>query len=119
MSTNNSPLRRREARIEFVGEQDGNIERLLKDALCVEFARFPSIEAAFLARVGFAPSDPVSVALCIFPSSPSDGEIVKSVGEVFRRLFAADIHLDIIFPDADAVADLRAMCNPFFVNSSN
>lgn len=113
MSLNRSPLERREGRVEFLGEQDGPAERELKAMLKTELRRFPSIQRAYLARIGFASDAPGSVALCIFPSSTNDQKIVEVVQQTFSSLFASDAHLDIVFVSTAQEADLQRVCKSF------
>ncbi len=108
-----SPNERREQRVEFLGEQDGPPERELKALLRAELRRFLSVQRAYLARIGFAPDAPVSVALCIAPSSKDDRAIVKTVSRVFKAYFASEAHLDIVFLDAEQEGDLRRVCGSF------
>jgi hypothetical protein len=113
MSFRRSPAERREGRIEFLGEQDGPAERELKTLLRVECRRFPSIQRAYLARMGFTPDAPISVGLCIAPSSAEDPAIVEAVQRAFSSLFASDAHLDIVFVDAEQERDLQRVCQSF------
>src|SRR3569833_4157193 len=48
-------MERREGRVEFLGEQSGSVEDLLKRDLIFEFATRPDIRRAYLARDGFQP----------------------------------------------------------------
>jgi len=105
--------RRRERRIEFLGEQDGVPERELKALLVTELRRFPSVQGAYLARIGFAPDAAPSVALCLVPSSRDDREIVQAVNRVFASLFSSGQHLDVVFIDEQEEADLRRVCPSF------
>lgn len=113
MRSNRTPNERREARIEFLGEQDGPSERELKTLLQTEFRRFPAIRRAYLARIGFAPGAAASVALCVAPSSKVDHAIVEAVSRVFASLFSSDAHLDVVFPDEEQETDLQRVCKSF------
>jgi len=104
---------RREGRIEFLGEQDGPPERVLKALLRAEFQHHPVVRRAYLAQVGFAPGASRSVALCIAPSSAEGPKIVSRIGELFAQ-FSADAYLDILFPDEEQETDLKRVCHPFF-----
>src|SRR5882762_9002227 len=93
---------RREGRIEFLGEQSGPIEDTLKRELTLEFATRPAIRRAYLAKVGFKPDTAPVVALCLLADAP-DESLVRRVGEIFRRLFAKDVFIDVLFitPEQD------------------
>jgi len=107
-------IRRREGRIEFLGEQSGSVEDTLKRELILEFATRPDIRRAYLARVGFESASEPAVALCILSSRPDDQSIIMRVGEIVRRRFSNDAALDILFPTAEQEADLARVCRPFY-----
>jgi hypothetical protein len=97
-----------------LGEQDGLPERDLKSALKPKLEELGEVERAYLARIGFGPSEEPSVALCLAPTSGRAANIVQSVGEVFSRFFSPDAYLDVIFVAGQQEADLRRVCRPFF-----
>ena len=97
--------------VHFIGEQDGDPERLLKEALINEFGGAAEISRAYLARVEYA--DGVHVALCL--AAPEDPAVVARVGTVFGGLFGRHEHLDVLFLDPDQEATLRRVCTPFHV----
>lgn len=105
---------RREARIEFLGVQVGTAERELMNALELPLSRHESIKRAYLARIGFRPHEPTSIALCIAPKDAESARIVEEVSGVFRKLFAEGVALDILFLTAMQEEDLRRVCQPFF-----
>lgn len=107
-------MERREGRVEFLGEQSGSVEDLFKRDLMLEFATRPDIRRAYLARVGFQPDAETSVALCIVSRRPDDRSLVIRVGEIFRRRFASDIALDVLFLTAEQETDIARVCRPFY-----
>lgn len=109
-----NPTQRNEARIEFLGEQDGVPERELKIALESALADFRDVERAYLARIGFGPNQRTGIALCLAPPSKQAALIVRRVAEVFSNLFSRDAHLDVIFVSDEQELDLRRVCTPFF-----
>jgi hypothetical protein len=106
--------RRGERNVFFLGEQVGTPEASLKRALVSAFRRFPSVERAYLARLGFGPSRSPSVALCISPVRASSRALLDEVELVFAAQFAADAHLDVLFVDAQQESELRQVCSAFF-----
>ena len=100
--------------VTFSGEQDGPIERDLKDRLTKLFRSQPGVMAAFLAKTAYGSK--TSVALCLRVKMSPDVEplLVKQVGEVFASIFSRDQHLDIIFLDETSEAKVSASCSPFF-----
>jgi len=107
-------LERREGRVEFLGEQRGQVEDILKRELILEFATRPDIRRAYVARVGFQPQSEPAVALCIVSARPDDKSLVLRVGEIFRRRFAKDVALDILFLTSEQESDLARVCSPFY-----
>lgn len=107
-------MQRREGRVEFLEEQSGSDEDLLKRDLILEFVTRPDIQRAYLAKVGFQPQNETSVALCVVSSRPDDRSLVMRVGEIFRRRSAADAALDVLFLTAEQEADIARVCSPFY-----
>jgi hypothetical protein len=107
-------IQRREGRVEFLGEQSGSAEDLLKRDLILEFATRPDIQRAYLAKVSFQPQNEMSVALCVVSTRPDDRSIVMRVGEIFRRRFVQDIALDVLFLTTEQEADIARVCSPFY-----
>ena len=107
-------MQRREGRVEFLGEQSGSAEDLLKRDLILEFATRPEIQRAYLAKVGFQPQNETSIALCVVSTRPGDGSLVMRVGEIFRRRFAREVAVDILFLTNEQEADIARVCSPFY-----
>jgi hypothetical protein len=95
--------------VRFVGEQDGESERILKSALVAELRTVPEVKRAYLARVQY--SDGVHVALCL--AAPEDRPLVERIGSCFAQVFAQQEHLDILFLGPDQEAELKHVCAPF------
>ncbi len=55
------------------------------------------IKSAYLARIGFAPTDPPSVALCLVSDSGEDLVLVKRIGEIFRTHAPKNVFLESSF----------------------
>lgn len=104
---------RTEARVEFLGEQDGDPERDLKARLSSTFAKLPTVRRAYLARVGFQPSNTPAVALCVASDAP-DIAILEEAHREFAALFAADAFLDMFFVSAEQESDVARVCSPFY-----
>lgn len=104
---------RYEPRVEFLGEQDGEIERELKSRLVAVFARFPAVRRAYLARVGFQPDAPPVVALCIL-SDQHDPAILEAARRQFASLFASGVSRDMLFLTPSQDADVARVCSAFY-----
>ena len=104
---------RREHRLEFLHEQDGEQERRVKNALEPLLIDTRTIARAYLARVGFEPGAAPSVALCLVSDIGDDTALVRRVSEVFRPLAPPNVFLDVVFLTAAQEEDLRRVCPPF------
>ena len=112
------PEERTEARVEFLGEQDGPVEQQLKTALSREFAQAPQVLKAYLAKIGFQPAAQTSVALCLNAPGADQSAIVKRVSALFAQLFAKAVHMDILFLSNGQEADLQRVCSAFYSKSA-
>ena len=104
---------RNERRVEFLGEQDGEIERELKSRLISAFTLFPTVRRAYLARVGFQPDASPTVALCLAVDQ-RDPAILEAARRVFASLFAADAFPEMLFLPPDQEADVKRVCSAFY-----
>lgn len=98
--------------IRFVGEQDGEPERLLKNSLVEEFRSTPDLRRAYLAQVAYQNSETGEVALCL--SGPENQRLVGRIGTRFAKIFGKDVHLDILFLSSQQEAELERVCTPFY-----
>lgn len=101
--------------MQFLGEQDGPTERILKTALVELFTRDRTVSRAYLVRVDFGKNE-VGVLLALRTNAVPDEEmeIVKKVGAVFGGIFNSREHLDTIFLNDLDEDRLRVVCPPFF-----
>jgi hypothetical protein len=99
--------------LEFVGEQDGPYERVLKSKLSELFSRKVSVTRAYLARAKVAGGD-TSVILCLVAEVEPDETLIEEIGSAFASLFGATEHLDIVFIGGSSENQLRQICQPFY-----
>ncbi|MCY3820081.1 MAG: hypothetical protein OXH52_12080 [Gammaproteobacteria bacterium] len=108
--------------VQFIGEQDGEPERGFKCEVSgflrqlVEWRPLDGPVRAYLSRVAYPDDDncgSINVALCFATKSDSEDEILKGVASIFRRMFGEHEHLDMMFVDNDAEAELAQVCSPF------
>lgn len=104
---------RREDRLEFLYEQDGENERRLKNAIRPVLAEH-QISRAYLARVAFDPSTSPSVALCLVSPMGDDTALVERIATVFKSMASGGIFLDVTFLTPEQEEDLRRVCPPFY-----
>lgn len=98
--------------VQFLGEQDGPTEQLLKARLSEFFKRDRSVLVAYLARVEVGGQ--TSVALCLKTQFGPDRGLAEKVGAIFKTIFNAQVHLDIMFPTVAQETELVKVCRPFF-----
>jgi hypothetical protein len=103
--------------IQFLREQDGAPERLLKAQLAQLFLGRKAILRTYLAQ--FVAGTSVGVALCLRTSTGPDADLVKDVGSVFARIFGSHEHLDILFLSEEQETLLITVCRPFYSIPSN
>lgn len=102
----------REIGIQFLREQDGKPERLLKDRLVEYFKQCDEVQKAYLAQI--SSGDQSGVALCLKTRHGADLKIVREIGAVFAGLFVKQEHLDILFLNETLELSLRSVCKPFY-----
>lgn len=102
------------SKITFVGEQDGNSERILKERIKSYFVRNRIKCRAYLAKVKYGASAQFSIALCLYLRSTEPPSLRRDVGDIFADLFRTDEHLDTIAIRFEQENDLVKVCDPFF-----
>ncbi len=107
------PQEIRVPRVQFLGEQDGPAEQSLKGRLAEFFTRDRSVLKAYLARVDVGGQ--TSVALCLKTQFGPDRGLAEKIGAIFKTIFNAEVHLDIMFATAAQEVELSQVCQPFFV----
>lgn len=108
-----TPPARVEPRIHFVGEQDGENERRLKNELRPLLEQEAGVQRAYLVRVTIPPGEASSVVLGLV----SDGEnipLLTRIDEVFKKLAPANVFLDVAFLTEAQEADVSRVCQPFY-----
>lgn len=99
----------------FVAEQIGVPENELKESIVGLFRdRSRPPLRAYLAQVEYGEEKDFSVALCVAQESTDDEELANDIALIFRRMFGAHEHLDILFLTESQEAQLRKVCCPFF-----
>jgi hypothetical protein len=104
---------RKEKIVNFLGEQDGDPERMLKAALSTRFRELKTVERAYLVKVRYSSTGPADVALALIAAGGNDA-VIRSVQETFAALFNMSQHLDIIFLKPPECGNISSLCRPFF-----
>jgi hypothetical protein len=103
---------RKEKIVNFLGEQDGDPERMLKAALSTRFRELKTVERAYLVKVRYSSTGPADVALALIAAGGNDA-VIRSVQETFA-LFNMSQHLDITFLKPPECGNISSLCRPFF-----
>jgi hypothetical protein len=112
------PFRRRRIRklnqpsLAFLGAQDGELERELKERVEPLLAGCSAVERAYLAIVTYDDPSKTAVALCV--RGPEDPALAQRIGRVFAELFASGVSMDIMFVDETKEEGVAAVCRPFY-----
>ena len=118
--------------VQFVGEQDGDPERELKEKLA-DTLRPMGVRKAYLALVSYderkgpqnATGDgtplTLNVALCVTlgENAAEKREIVERAGHNFEAMFGTAQHMDIIFLTDQQELALGKVCRPFYMAMEN
>jgi hypothetical protein len=113
LSARNQPQEIRVSRVQFLGEQDGAPERLLKGRLKEFFRHDKSVHRGYLARIRI--EGKTGVALCVKTQFGADRGFAEKIGAIFGMIFHAREHLDIIFLSEQQESQLKRVCSTFFV----
>lgn len=116
-SSSKHPQEIRVPRVQFLGEQDGPPEQLLKDRLTELFQRDKSVHRAYLAKVSLGQQS--GVALCLKTQFGADRGLAEKIGAIFGMVFNAHEHLDIMFLSDEQESELAKVCSPFFGNPTS
>ena len=106
------PVEMRVPKVEFIGEQDGPPEQVLKERLTELFQRNRSVQKAYLARIRIG--DQTGVALCLKHQFGPDRGLAEKIGGIFAIVFNAHEHLDIMFLSSAQQTELDQVCRSFF-----
>jgi hypothetical protein len=71
------------------------------------------VYAAYLARVDVGGQ--TSVVLCLKTQFGPDRGMAEKIGSIFKTIFNAQVHLDIMFLSVIDEAELTKVCKPFFL----
>jgi hypothetical protein len=100
--------------IEFLGEQDGESERILKHIISPILKNYQSVKSAYLARIKLQGYQQTMVALCIRMNNPAREQLARRLSIVFSKTFSQHEHLDIVFLTDDQELALEKVCSPFY-----
>lgn len=95
--------------ISLIGEQDGDLERRLKEAIAVLLDLNPSVARAYLVRTAGG----VLLGL-LRHDRTENGKLALQMDRAFGALFNTETHLDVVFLDDEGDARFRKSCRAFY-----
>lgn len=101
----------------LICEQEGEIERMIKQKFSQLFANYAKPIRAYLVRIRYVHSHSPSVALCI-RTTDEDIRLVEQCAQQFSSIFAANQHLDILFISEQQEQIIRKQCCPFYTSTN-
>ena len=99
---------------DFVGEHAGVPEGEFKREVVSLLCGREDVLRAYLAQVKYGRSGEFNVALCVASARGEDQEFAGEIASIFRGMFGAREHLDILFLRSSQEAELRKVCCPFY-----
>lgn len=101
-------------KLRFLGEQDGPVERDVKERWMPILRASPPIRRAFLVRALYEghPGPQVILALC--SSGGPDDALVEALRVPFAAIFHRDCPLDMAFLTPAQESQIEPVCGPFY-----
>jgi hypothetical protein len=100
--------------LEFLYEQDGETERRLKGELIGLLRQNADVERAYLAKAVNDGEETVMLCLATSADAP-DLRLPPQIGKIFKTIFSAKDHLDVLFLSEDQEVQLIQVCKPFYI----
>lgn len=102
------------ARIKFLGEQDGSVERTIKAQWIPILSAHSDIRRAFLVRAAYERPDDVHVVLALCSNGGPNSGLVEALRVPYAAIFHRDCPLDMVFANAAQESHIEAVCRPFY-----
>ena len=99
---------------DFLGEQDGPVERTVKARWLPILAARPEIRRAFLVRASYQGLKDVHVVLALSSSAGPDLSLIEALGLPYAAIFSRDCPLDMVFVNATQESQVERVCLPFY-----
>jgi len=102
------------AKVKFLGEQDGPVERTIKAQWSAILSSHPEIRRAFLARASYEGSNEMHVVLALCSRASADQTLLEALRVPYAAIFHRDCPLDMVFADASQESHIEKVCPPFY-----
>jgi len=100
--------------IQFLSEQDGQVERELKTKWVAILSQTPSVRRAFLAIVSYDRAATYQPALCISLLGGNEQALVDLLSTPFRQMFNSSQALDVMFLRPEQETQVAKVCRAFY-----
>ena len=101
-------------KLRFLGEQDGPVERDVKERWVPILRASPAIRRAFLVRALYEGQPDPQVILALCSSSGPDAALVEALGVPFAAIFHRDCPLDMALVTPAQESQIEPVCPPFY-----
>ena len=100
--------------VQFLHDQDGPMERTIKQGMNEFFRDVVQVEEAYFARVLYG-GNVQDVALCVYGSPEMDAQLLlKGVQQVYNRAVNTEQPLHTIVLTPEQHVDIAKVCNSFY-----
>jgi hypothetical protein len=102
------------AKVKFLGEQDGPVERTIKAQWSAILSARPEIRRAFLVRASYEGSNEMHVVLALCSRASADQTLLEALRVPYAAIFHRDCPLDMVFANASQESHIEKVCPPFY-----
>jgi hypothetical protein len=102
------------AKVKFLGEQDGPVERTIKAQWSAILSTRPEIRRAFLVRASYDGSNDMHVVLALCSTASADSRLLEALRVPYAAIFHRDCPLDMVFADFTQESHIEKVCPPFY-----
>ena len=104
------------AKVKFLSEQDGPVERTIKAQWSAILAARPEIRRAFLVRACYEGSNDMHVVLALCSKAAADLNLLEALRVPYAAIFHRDCPLDMVFANSTQESHIEKVCPPFYTS---
>jgi len=97
----------------FIAQQDGPVEQEFTSAVSAFLEQVGANLKAYLCQVHYEDPEQVFIAVCIASPEGEQMKLVDGISQIFRAMFGAEEHVDIMFIDVEQVPAIEEVCESF------
>jgi hypothetical protein len=102
------------AKVRFLAEQDGPVERRVKARWLSILSSNPNIRRAFLVRASYEDPNDIHVVLALCSNARPDCTLIEALRVPYAEIFRSDCPLDMVFPSPAQESEIAKVCRPFY-----